>query len=458
MKRYCVIFLYLSLLLFLGCNKNDDFSTDPSHKLEFSTDSILFDTLFTATGSVTQRVKIFNRGTKALRIQEIKLGGGNSSNYKININGIASHLLNGVEIGGKDSISLFVKVTIDPNSSQLPFLVKDSISLITNGNLQKIILTAFGQNANFIKSGNINDNTIWDSKIPYVVYNMLKIKAEKTLTIKKVSRIYFHKDAEMVIDGTLKVEGSLTDSVVFSSDRPEKIYEDEPGQWMGLTFTSSSKNNVLNYAVIKNGSIGIKAEELSVSNIPKIVLANTIIKNMEVASVYSSNSHIEAFNCTVINAGKYLVYAINGGKYNFKQNTFSNFSSKPRNTPSLLFSDGLSSSNTRELNLELVNNIIWGNLQDEIMLTKKGSGVFNTIVKNNLIKTKGTNFDVSNIFNVDPLFKNERKYNFQLNPGSPAANKGTNLTQDPAFNIWLNKDLRGKERLFPSDLGSYEIL
>ena len=89
----------------------------------------------------------------------------------------------------------------------------------------------------------------------------------------------------------------------------------------------SSKNNVLNYSVIKNGSIGIKAEELASTNTPKILLANTIIKNMEVASLYSSNSHIEVFNCILINAGKYLVYAVNGGKYNLKQSTFSNFSS-----------------------------------------------------------------------------------------------------------------------------------
>jgi hypothetical protein len=43
-------------------------------------------------------------------------------------------------------------------------------------------------------------------------------------------------------------------------------------------------------------------------------------------------------------------------------------------------------------------------------------------------------------------------------PGSSATNKGEDLSADPYFNTWLSKDLNGKSRLFPSDLGSYELL
>ncbi|MBC7913017.1 MAG: hypothetical protein H7Y07_02745 [Pyrinomonadaceae bacterium] len=459
MKLYLPIYILIAVCGLIGCNKDTGFTNDPSVKLQFSKDSILFDTVFTSMGSITQRLKVFNPANKPVKIGQINLGGGSLSSYQINVNGIPSSQFTSVEIGAKDSLNLFVKVSINPNSTQLPFIVKDSISFLTNGNLQKVILRAYGQNAHFLKDAMLNENTVWDDKIPYVIYNSVMIAPEKTLTIKKGTKILFHKDSEMIIAGTLKVEGALNDSVLFASDRLERIYADESGQWKGLRFLASSKNNAINYAHLKNAIIGIQIDSLSKNANPKVLLTNTVIKNMEVAGVYSSNSEIEAFNNVITNCGKYLLYAVNGGKYNFKQNTLANHTlSFPRNTPAVFFSDASPLSTTPVLSIQLVNNIIWGNLQEELMIEKKGTVTYSASIKNNLIKTKAMGLDQSNLINADPLFKNTKNYDFLLKPGSPALNKGADLSADPGFNLWLNKDLKGRQRLFPSDLGSYEIL
>lgn len=460
MKLSHFTLLFFTVVCFLACRKEDSLNTDSSAKLEFSTDTLSFDTVFTSTGSTTQRIKVFNRGRRAVKIQEIKLGGGASSNYQININGLATPYLEGVEIRGNDSLNIFVKVTINPDSQLLPFIVKDSIGFVTNGNYQKVILSAYGQNAVFLKDASINTNTVWDNRLPYVIYNKVTINPEKVLTIQRGAKVYFHKDAELIIAGTLKVNGAPHDSVIFSSDRFERIYADEPGQWKGLHFLEGSKDNLINYALIENGTVGIQVDSLSENADPKLLLVNTMIYNMELVGLYGNNADIAAFNNVIANCGKYLIYGINGGRYDFKQNTLANISFQfPRTTPSLFFTDQASQTNTSPFSLTLVNNIIWGSLQDELVVEKKGVLAFTQSILKNLIKSRDRGLEsFGNILNIDPQFKNARQNNYLLNPASPAINKGKDLTNERYFSSWLNKDLNDKIRLFPSDLGSYEIL
>ena len=55
-----VIFL-IFILLSISCKKEDDIITDSSAKLEFSVDSVLFDTVFTTVGSITKQLKVYNK-------------------------------------------------------------------------------------------------------------------------------------------------------------------------------------------------------------------------------------------------------------------------------------------------------------------------------------------------------------------------------------------------------------
>jgi hypothetical protein len=191
---------------------------------------------------------------------------------------------------------------------------------------------------------------------------------------------------------------------------------------------------------------------------PKLLLTNTKVLNMELMGLYGINADITGFNNIIANCGKYLIYGINGGSYNLKQNTFTNSIAQIRTNPSVLFTDGMNAQTSAKLNITLVNNIIWGNLSNEFSVEKIGSLPIVQDIHNNLIKSGSTSFSGNgNILNQNPLFKNERENLFTLLSESPASNKGADLNLDPYFNTWLSKDLNGRSRLFPSDLGSYEI-
>ena len=80
-------------------------------------------------------------------------------------------------------------------------------------------------------------------------------------------------------------------------------------------------------------------------------------------------------------------------------------------------------------------------------------------ILNNIIKTTNVSYNVNNnIINVDPGFVSSAAENFELTSTSIGLKKGINLGTDPYFNNYLNKDLIGITRVFPSTLGCLEKL
>ena len=61
------------------------------------------------------------------------------------------------------------------------------------------------------------------------------------LTIEPGVRIHLHRDALLYVEGTLQVNGTLDEPVLFAGDRLEEFYEDKPGQW-GLIYLTETQS------------------------------------------------------------------------------------------------------------------------------------------------------------------------------------------------------------------------
>ncbi|RNL56932.1 hypothetical protein [Pedobacter jejuensis] len=449
--------LFTIIIISAGCRKDERISTDVNTKLTLSNTTLLFDTIFTSIGSTTRKIKVVNKNNEALNISEIKLSGGAASPFALNINGQNLSAKNNLILNGKDSLNIFVKVTINPDAKTTPFLIQDSIIISSNGNRQAVQLLAYGQNAVFINNGIINTNTTWNKNLPYIINGSVNIKSGTTLTIQPGAKIYFHKDAEMNIDGFLNASGSHAEPILFCSDRLETIYSNEPGQWKGI-YISRTGGGMIKNATIKNASVGITSDSLSANSNPKLLVSNSIIKNMQVAAYVGNHSEFLAFNNLFYNCGNYLIYAIGGGNYNFKQNTFVGFNPDfPRKTAALTFSDYLNNKVYNKLQIELTNNIIWGSLNNELDIMKKTSAILQLNIFNNLIKTTNLTYNLNgNLINTDPLFVSPGLENYNVLVSSPVIKKGLDLSKDPYFNSYLNQDLNNKPRFFPSTIGCYE--
>lgn len=98
LTRPALLLALLATVLF-GCRKDQLFTDSPGARLEFSRDSILFDTVFTQVGTVTKRFTARNPASDGVRV-DIALEGGASSPFRINVDGSPGISFSNVEIPG----------------------------------------------------------------------------------------------------------------------------------------------------------------------------------------------------------------------------------------------------------------------------------------------------------------------------------------------------------------------
>jgi hypothetical protein len=475
---YSGLFVFIILILLSSCRKDEDFITDSSAKLSFSADSVLFDTVFTTLGSVTKRLMVYNPNNQRIKISSIRLGSSSASMFRINVDGTPALQISNVEIAANDSMFIFIKVTVNPNNQNNPLIVTDDIIFETNSNIQKVSLTAWGQDAyyhvpdheipHFFQNGSslfysIADcQTPWPTNKPHVIYGYCVVDSANTLILSEGTKIYMAPKAVLWVykDGSIKVNGSLNNPVKFQGSRLDMPYRDTPGQWGKIWLSALSKDNEINYAIIRNGSIGIQVDTVANSN-PTLKLNNTVIENMSTAGIYAQGSVIKATNTVVTNCGEYAVVLSIGGNYEFLHCTIGNYwNYSIRKTPSLVLNNYYEDANNNIQLRPLVNAyfgncIIYGNTDDELLLDKNTNSTFNFKFENCLIKTKlntsnATNY-VSCKINQNPFFNNTDINNLRLLPNSPAKLSGSN-----GIGALVPIDLDGFTRASTPSIGAFE--
>lgn len=437
--------------LMFSCHPEDELETGELDGLKFSSGEIFFDTLFTATGSITKRLKVYNPHKKAVNISSIDLQGKATSPYTIIVNGLESNYISNLYLRGGDSILILISVTIDPINQALPFLVEDKIIFRTNGNMQEVLLLAYGQDANFLNEVTTACDTTWTNTKPFVISGHLRIAPGCTLKIDKGVRIYFRDNAVMEVKGTLLVEGTPDSMVTFSGDKFSAVHQELPGQWEGLVFDGSSKNNMINHARIKNARTGIRIlnDPADSDTIAELRLSNTVIRNMQKAGVEAYGTDVIAFNTVISNCVRQAFAGLGGGNYYFRHCTFANYSFSFFREQAAIEFTNFSGPLTGPLKASIANSIVWGDRLNELQLQDNGTNAFDFSASRSIIRTTRTDLNVNgNLINTDPQFEKPVSGDFHLKTASPAINGGT-----PAG---ITKDLEGKLRDVDPDIGAFE--
>jgi hypothetical protein len=483
---YVMIGLFLA---FWSCRKEEGF-IEGKAKLRYETDTLSFDTVFTSVGSSTLYFKIYNEENLP-KLIDLKLEKSNSQ-FRMNVDGNAGSDLKGIEVPAKDSIYVFLEVTVNPNAplSASPFILEDKVLINNGGEQESVLLIANGQNANYIPRvngkgtfsylscdfGNVN----WNDPKPYVIYGIFIIDS-CTLNLPPGARIYVHggitlgtngyyNDGQIIVlgGGSLRINGTVDKKVTIQGSRLEKDFENTPGQWGGIRFFKGSENNLINHTEIKNSIIGISTDSAT-----QLTIKNTVIKNTASVGIFASRSKINGDNLLIYDTGSSAMSLGYGGTYDF--NHCSIYTSLNQD-PSLVMSNfrcpdpPLCQSKIffqAFLNFSMKNSIISGGSDDEINLIPFEKNQLGTIrytidMQNNIVRVadliKAANypnfFDYCkgcyNLKKEDKLFKSTGKSDFRLDSLSVAFDRGNYLPSVPL-------DLVGKQRNTSKvDLGCYE--
>ena len=467
---------------FISCKK-DKLLTDPSATLAFSQDSILFDTVFTTIGSATRNIRVINNNNQKINISSIRLEQGSSSCFFMNVDGVPGKEVNNVEILANDSIYIFVQVNVNPTNANSPLIIQDKILFNLNGNQQSVALEAWGQDAHYhfptnaiqYKNGFLPYSTVaagtnttvtWgalDNK-PHVIYGWLVVDSLQKLIINPGIKVYFHQNAGLWVYryGTLQVNGTLGNEVVFQGDRREADYADLPGQWDRIWINEGHTDNYINYAIIKNSFIGVQASILSNPNQPrKLKLTNTIIKNCSKWGFFTQYFDVWAANNVISNCKEYCAAISMGGNYTFLHNTFANYFSQDggRGGQPCVHIDNYDGTDIWPIDsIYFANSIIEGSQASEFEqdirfynATQKcqinNCLIRNSVITNTLITTS------ANVYSGNPAFNDPSIYDFGIKTNSAA--KGIGDGSVIASFPFLIQDIKGNTRTLPLDAGAY---
>lgn len=437
--------------------------------LAFSADTVVFDTVFTTIGSTTHHFKVYNNDKRTVTIDEVELMGGENSPYRINVDGLSGIYHTNLELEGNDSLFVFVEVTLDPNGGNLPLVVEDSIRFRTNGTDQYVKLAAWGQDAYFhysyVSQGILDFNSgTWPNDKPHVIYGGAFIDSGQTLNIQAGTQVYLHKNAYLYnYKGTLNINGTYGNEVVFQGDRLELDYADVSGQYYGIYFHEALESNI-DYAIIKNGTAGIHLFDNNASNPAYTLnLTNTLITNCARYGVFIySGAKVKAENCIIAKNGTHGLLVLEGGDFNFNFCHILGYGSGDDVAAAIGISNyyvdyANAVTNIGSINEgTITNSIIYGNLDHElaidtipdIAITLNFNFISNVIRSADIFTQP---FYVNNIWNNSPQFVDVSTGDFHW-----AASSVTNGNADNFYGIPFDIEGTPRDGSTP-DIGAYEV-
>ena len=330
MKRYIYFALTICfLVLWSSCRKDFEFS-ESTGNLEFSTDTLFLDTIFTNIGSSTYNFKVYNRSDEDIVIPNVRLSQGDASRYRLNVDGAAGKTFENVELLANDSLFIFVETTVDisnTGSTENQFIFADQVEFDSGSNFQKVELVTLIKDAVFIFPNRNNVTRILDNltlpvsdsiidlglqgrdllpneltftnEKPYVIYGYAAVPSGQVLTINAGARIHFHENSGLFVrpGASINVNGALSmdkekleNEVIFEGDRLEPGFADVPGQWGSIWLFEGSTNNTFNYATIKNGLVGILCDGDANATVDKLTISNSQIYNSGSFGILARNT------------------------------------------------------------------------------------------------------------------------------------------------------------------------
>ena len=462
-QKICLLPILITLLIGVNsCIDRPSFISES--ELKVSRDTVAFDTLFTRqnqTGtypiSVTKLIYIKNPEDQWVKA-DFEIAGGGESSFSMNIDGLSGPKIEQLEIAPKDSVFVFIQCRLEANNETKPAIIMDSLITRVSTGTSKVILTAWGWDAHYLKDSVIHNSlTLSDKTKPYVFIGNIVVAPNSTLTVNPGVRLYASAYTGIYVFGNTIWQGNAQERIIIRGDKPLTWTDKLPSQWGGIYFAPGATGS-FEYADITNASIGIRADSTALGNAPCVSLKQCKIQYCGQACLLGFGGAIEAENCLFADAGSYTFLGYHGGWYRFNHCTFSDFSYFSNRQDghwgiTNTMRDGLGKLlSSNDLTLKIENSIIWGYQKDEISTDKVDQSAWSTDFSYSNLKSLNSDnlLGGDNVtFNLDPVFNDYNEGDYTLDSTSTLLKKSN-------INTTLSVDLLGNTRNIPGDLGAYE--
>lgn len=474
------LYILCLLLAMVACRQNI-VSDDPTLRLTFSHDTVLFDTVFTTLGSSTKRVMVYNPNEDAVCIKQVSMREGKY--FRINLDGENQmDELRDITLRGGDSLFMFVRVYIDPLNEDNPVFLEDDAVFSVNGTVQQINLQAYGQDVERIKvpTDSIISTLSLTNNKPYLLYDTLNVGH---LTIEAGATIYMHAGAGIYVYGSMTANGTKEKPIIFRGDRMDRLFDSVPyrmasGQWDGIYLLHNKEmlppTYTLEYVDILSGTIGLYVySEATGLLLPNITLKNSRIHNHSAYGMVLQNVNAEVVNCEISNCASYCVY-LAGGKHKFVHNTIAAYYGYPYtdlNIHTNILAEDVAavyvnnlSKNKAKTESSFYNCIITGGRKNNLVVATPLPDYYEGRFEGNYLRCDSLDkiYAKNNVYasesdscvfkNIYYLYKEYHYYDFHLDSLSPARG-----IADSVAALYYPIDRDGEHRKTKPDAGCYEF-
>jgi hypothetical protein len=478
-KQLFYIFAIVISALFYSCSDYDSYSADPSFKLDFSDDTVRFDTLISTIASPTKTLYVFNKNSNGVRVSNIRLQKGNESLFRVNVDGeyLAQGFGNDYLIRKNDSILVRIEVTTPESGTTDTITYSDELVFsLENGVQQHVLLTAGSVDAYIIHGMKIETDVTLSTDKPYLIYDSLVIAKGATLNLLPGTRLLMHDSTAVDIYGRINACGTIEKPVVFRGARTDRMfdylfYDNMPSRWKGITIHKGSYNNKFFNCDLHSGRWGIKVDSTSLDHLT-LSMENCIIHNVGGDGLNLVNCNAEILNTQISNTLGECV-SIYGGSYTFCHCTIAQFYPLSYDRGDALYVTNVNDNKVHhELRyIQFLNCVITGYAEDVIkgFLPPDYEDSEYYYFQNCFLRTKGENdenhYVACKFENEEMELQGEKNFkvfdthNFVYDFTPDSLSEIRNMA-DPLLMNGLKTDRLGRDRLFDNapDAGCYEYL
>ncbi|MEM7574564.1 MAG: hypothetical protein AAF433_16790 [Bacteroidota bacterium] len=472
-----------------SCDPNQEFQTGNDINLEFSVDTLQFDTVFTERGSATRSFKVYNRSDEAIQIDRISVDGMTGVTYTFNVDGNLGPEVTDQIIWAEDSIWVFVEVEVDPTAPTdvSPFIAEDLIRFETGERSNTVVLQAMGQNANYLLGINNQESRLLscengtlqlDNSLPIVIYGQLFVDS-CALEIIAGSRIYIHGGITRndnfgifndgfiftLPNGSLRFLGTPEDPIIVQSDRLEAAFDEEVGQYRGIFLGPQSTGNIVRHTQLLHG-----IEGLNIDSLAEVDIESSIIAYTAGSALIGRNATVTARNSLFHSNFANTIQFIQGVRLDMDHCTVASYgvdASSIALQNFQCFDADCNQAAVVPVQLNVRNSILAGSRSDEIIFidgfNRADPTLFRVDIQNSVVRVSdnftGEDSDWTDFFDNlctgcynlqsgDPLFESIAMDDYQLDSLSVALDLGELIPG-------LEQDIEGNERMSPVAAGAF---
>lgn len=454
------------VLLLVSCS-DDDLATAPDQQPVCSADTLHMGMILAGNSSPTYQLKLYNRCSKELRLDGIRLRNAAESGFRINVDG-----MNGSEFMDRDllripegdSLFIFVEATFPPAGNGLTTHY-DYLDILCNSRQQSIVLEAQSKDVLRLTGEVIQADQTWLRGQEIQIFDSLVVAEGVTLTLEDSVTLYLHDKADIRVRGTLVAEGRQEAPVVIRGDRTDNMfdnlpYDNLPSQWGSLYIERSARDCRFEWTDIHGLSTGIHIDST------RVTFNSCRLRNSDGNLITCHMSDLQLLNSELSNASGSLL-DLYGGWYDIAHCTLANyhFASVIRQPAVHLCNIDTAQAWVTPLHrCNFLNTLVWGRTFnpdvypeyypialdfDALGRPVLADSVFSYRFDHCLLRAEGYDDDdfIQTLWNQDPLYRliddDNYTFDFRLQPESPALGAGASLD---SIGLRLPHDLDGMPR------------